>query len=186
MNSKELEFMLMNLKPYASMDELWQDVKSLQEKQLRLNKYKIIYNYYWITINPKPEITMEKFFQIINKITNLKIFRKCIFSFEQRGETEQTIGSGLHCHILGCAGNGYSHSHFCSRIRNYFTEFVGNISTHVWIVKIPEDWIEEKVQYIRGLKWDPEKEQKINMDRIWRMEKGIHPYYTKCWDLSTS
>lgn len=184
MNREELELMVMNLYPCYSMDEVWLEVIRLMEKQNRNIKTNTN-KYYWITINPKDDITLTDFISQVNKVVNMKIFNKCIFSFEQRGETTDTMGTGLHCHILAC-NDKYSVSNFCSNTRKHFIKFVGNINTHVWIVKIPEEWKNEKIDYIRGLKWDPEKDQKIIIDREWRREHQIEPYYTKAWDFSTS
>lgn len=186
MNSKELEFMVMNLYPHRSMDEVWQDVASLLDKQRRNIRSMNTFNYYWVTINPKPDITLDKFITYIEKVVNRRMINKCVYSFEQRGETEQTAGNGLHCHLLCETKVSYNNNIFAQRIRQLFVEHVGNINTHVHIIKIPSDWKDDKIEYIRGLKWDPDKEQKINIDRIWRMEKGLQPYYSKAWDFSTS
>jgi len=43
---------------------------------------------------------------------------------------------------------------------------------------VPEAHIQDKLDYIRGIKWDTEKDVMIEEDRIWREQVGLDPVYS--------
>lgn len=48
---------------------------------------------------------------------------------------------------------------------------------YVDIKKIPDDWVKDKVDYLKGIKWDEDKLPMVLADRAWRAEQGLQDVY---------
>lgn len=137
---------------------------------------------YWCTINPKPEVDTTAFVSQIHRVMNRSLVDKCVYSFEQRGENNSELGKGIHMHAIIWPGKSYSSS-FCQRLREAVANLVGCPNKHVWIVKAKGDWVNEKMEYLQGIKWDKEKDAKCVMDKHWRIEQGLQPWYSKNMEM---
>ncbi len=128
---------------------------------------------YWITINP--DLTHQNPHTLIqnNKLFLNRYCTQYSFNIEQRSKTTDNMGKGVHTHII-C--NPKSTKNFKRDIRNNYRHMVGNEKS-IKISAIPQDWYKDKVEYIKGHKWDTEKESQIAIDNIWRKGLRLKVYY---------
>lgn len=95
-------------------------------------------------------------------ITNFK------YAFEQRSETEEEMGRGLHCHMYFEADK--PQSHVLREIKSIIPKMV------IKLQKITRGTEHQVINYILGQKED-QKTRKTEIDKIWREAEGILPYY---------
>ena len=143
---------------------------------------------YFMTINWKPGVTPDKTERIIQNIKSKKWFpQETIYTYEQRGTCEAEIGVGYHNHFLMInldKPQSQIHREIYSTIKN----FVGN-KMHLDIRKIPPEWVPDKIKYLKGEKWDPEKADKTAMDECFRKQYALDTLYGSIsrawWDATT-
>lgn len=128
----------------------------------------------FITVNFKPEVLIPEAMSAVNKFSRRKCLKNVVWSYEQRGECLKTLGNGMHVHIL--TDKVVDITHIKKYAYNSFKKLVGN-PKHVDVRQYPYEFRVDKEDYIRGVKWDADKEEKIDMDKIWRKNKGINNFY---------
>lgn len=140
----------------------WISRKMLEKREL-----------FWITINPKPGVALQQFRELVmTRLMNRKIMKGAVFCFEQRAE-EQPY-HGFHCHIL--LDKTMSPKQMHDRIYNTFKNIVGN-PKHIDLRVYPYTYREEKLEYLKGRKWDSEKETLIKATQEWRKQEGLDDMY---------
>jgi len=143
-----------------------------------------MHEFYWITINPKPEASLQRFIALLNNFVKRKPVLDYVYNIEQRGETESDNGKGFHSHLLikwVKAQNKYV-KQFCV---STFKSVVGYPSEQIInIRRISPDIYNDKLAYLNGLKWDPDKDAKIVQDIIFRKKNNILELYKKHGDIS--
>lgn len=171
----DTEPLMVDINEYA---EVFNEVMTFRKNQLR-SQIKEEPEIYWITVNPKPEAPLEIIMKSIQNFCNRKAVRDYHYSIEQRGESEQEIGKGIHAHLLlkwDKKQNKYVKQFLiesCKRI-------VGNHSNNILnIRRITPDIYQDKLDYLNGLKWDKEKDLKIEFDKIFRQRNNILCIYKK-------
>lgn len=132
----------------------------------------------WITVNPQenPEV-LQDLQLAIEKLRYKKFVLKLQYSFEQRGETEEDAGKGVHLHMLLQRDLSTRYDNVKRSIHNIFDKLCGN-SLHVCIKPCYDSWVEDKVSYLQGQKWDEDKDDKVKYDKLWRDKLGLKPTYT--------
>lgn len=123
---------------------------------------------FWITINPKP-LTQDETINFIQRVKSLmgKTYLPNIaFTFEQRGETLEHLGKGVHAHILCDKNPKVAPKNIINNLASYFKLFCNHNSIDVKLY--PYTYREDKIRYLRGDKEDPEKLQKVEIDRQFR------------------
>lgn len=68
---------------------------------------------YWhITIRPKADFAdFAKFKKLVDKYTKSKCFKHVCYTYEQKGTTEETLGTGFHSHLCVCLADRRTKSH---------------------------------------------------------------------------
>jgi len=167
----------MNICKDSTMQSLYDEVQLLKEQNNRKSSQQY---YYWITFNPKPDITLEQLRKFTDKLLSKKWITDAIYSYEQRGETLEDCGKGIHMHIL-IHRNNFKTTHAKREIYNTFKSYTG-ISKDIFdkncFKAIPYSWGEDKVEYLKGNKWDSEKDSKIKIDAEFRQKNNLSIYYT--------
>lgn len=136
--------------------------------------------YFWITINPKPAVTLETFRKKIVKLINRKLFDNVTYVYEQRGKTISAAGTGFHCHILAKRNLNYKPYKCKECVQNTMKNIVGNAKNpqQLNIQVIGPDFRKDKMEYILGQnKTGLGKDLKQNIDIIWRKKYNIKEYY---------
>lgn len=134
--------------------------------------------YMFITINPDPKYNLSV------KAINDKLCKLCkssrileyLYSIEQRGDTEENMGYGIHAHILV----KHKFPKFCKLQGHFYNAFktvIGNIR-HIDIknCKSVID-VSNRINYIKGEKKDDSKIEKVLIDRKWRQQWNIKDTY---------
>ncbi len=166
-----------------TLGEMMKDVKKLEEKNKVLLKEKTAKehnnSHLWITINPKPDIKLNDFITKIEKLVKRKIFTEYMYVLEQRGKTAEEQGKGFHAHILAKRNLNYKpfKTHEC--IRNTCKNLVKNAKCNktINIQNIGFDFAEDKKEYILGTKTGEGKDEKQEIDIIWRKNNNLNKYY---------
>lgn len=136
-------------------------------------------DFFFITVNPKPGITLDFLHKHIKNFITRKPVKNYLYNFEQRGESEEKVGEGLHCHMLITWERAASR-----RVRQFVSESfkrcVGANNNNILnIHKITGEMYVDKLEYLQGKKWDADKDDKIKMDRSFRQKNNLIDIYTK-------
>lgn len=126
---------------------------------------------YWITINPKNEISFADFEAKMRKFLTRKWIKEYYATFEQRSEDYKNP-FGFHCHALLVVSESKRKSEILRETFNSFKDMVGN-KLHCDVRNYPYSFFADKMAYLRGEKDDEAKDRKVEADRLWRNEIGI-------------
>lgn len=128
---------------------------------------------FWITINPKPEVSLIKFKETIeNRLSNRVFMKGAIYTYEIRSHEKPY--KGIHCHML--VDKHMSPKQMHDRVYNTVKGLVGNKKC-VDIRSYPYSLREEKLDYLNGKKWDSEKDPAVKATLLWRVQEGLHNIY---------
>lgn len=142
-----------------------------QLKNIELNK-----EWYFLTINPRPDIKLSEFVKTIRKALLKKWITYYIFVIEQRGENEEELGKGFHTHII--FNKGIKHCKVVLEMSNTFKKLCDTSNYHLFNLKNIGDLEKQrKIEYITGTKADPAKHLKQQMDIIFRKKENLKSYY---------
>lgn len=160
----------------------WKDIKDYEDKlkeEIR-EKKAINHNnlYLWLTINPKSDVSLQNFKERVEKAANRTMFKDYLYVYEQRGDTEDSMGNGFHSHLLLKRNLDYKPCKVISNLKNSFKDMtlVDNkeIFNYHWL---DDKYKKDKVEYITGLKTGLNKDSKQEMDRIWRKHEDLEVLY---------
>lgn len=98
---------------------------------------------------------------------------KYIFNLEQRSSSSGKY-SGLHTHILIRVNGVKAVSHIRREFYNSFKKYVENIK-YIDVKKLKKD--NGVLDYMRGLKSDPAKQDKVKNDKLMREEYNLNLLY---------
>jgi len=134
---------------------------------------------YFITVNPKPGTTLDMLMKHIHNFCSRKSVRDYLYSIEQRGETEETMGDGIHSHIL-LKWNKKDNKYIKQFLYESCKRIVGsNMPQILNVRRITNEVYQDKIDYLNGIKWDAEKDLKIKYDIKFREINKISPLYKK-------
>lgn len=132
---------------------------------------------YFITINPdQSKIKFEVFKFLVFKLLRRSMFRNTVMTFEQRGKEMKDIGKGFHCHIISEKRPNLSPAQVQKNIYSSLKNYVGNIK-HIDVRVYNGDLRDDKIAYLKGDKWDAEKEEAVRLNKIWRVTKDLQSIY---------
>ncbi len=167
----ELRLGLGTKNPY---NQIWQDkYKKLAEKAQ---------DFFLITINPKEEFwTGDKFNYLFNlalKLPNYKWVKEIYWFFEQRGETAEDMGKGVHIHFVLT-----KHKTERRRLIDNMTSCFGAVCGEPFINTINiknkrVEWLQDTLnEYLIEQKKDSDKINKVETDAVWREEMTLKNMY---------
>lgn len=167
--------------------------KELEERIKELSsKKKGKYKNYFITLTTPPKTDKLKFINGCKKLFDNAVIDRGYMVLEQRGETEETVGDGLHCHML-LFRTKYTHSKFSNRLLNQLIKLNinENYKSYKQLLKlanmdsspfsfqnIKDETVEKKLNYIQGNKND-EKLLKVQFDKVFRKKFDLQEIYKK-------
>lgn len=133
--------------------------------------------YYFITVNPPPECPLDKLLQQINKFLGKKWITHYAYVIEQRGETEEEAGKGLHTHIL-IHSNNYPPARMRKEMCSTFAKIMTCNANNPYVVFIRDDeQYKIRLTYLNGLKTE-EKKEKVKIDKYYREKNKLLNIYT--------
>lgn len=157
-------------KKYNGNDRYILKMRELATANAKMRKQQITSEYYWVSVSPKPEISLDQLIIKVDKYVGRKM-----------------VSGSMYCYEWNSAGNPHTHmlihnlensdKDFRKNTTNTFKTLVGNLKC-IDIRRVPEDWVEDKKLYIKGDKWDDNKQELIELDKEYRMKYDLQPYYT--------
>lgn len=153
----------------------------LKEVYERIEGRGAINQWYSITIRPaEGKVTFIEFYDKVYKFLQRKFFNEWTLSFEQKGTSEETLGTGFHCHIV--ADTKHRSVGECLRdLNSSFSQWaeknyiVPGIGTKVTTCKTPDKMIQN---YLIDYKSDDgHKEPTKEWDERWRQELRLAAIY---------
>lgn len=129
-----------------------------------------------VTFSPDP--SHELGFFDLNKLAQklckpTKGVRSAVYCIEQRGMVEEEMGMGAHFHALLNLAAGQQMAQPArqiTRICKMFAKYQTTSTHYLQVKKVSLEKLEDKINYIKGLKEDSEKESKLVYDRLWRQQ----------------
>lgn len=132
-------------------------------------------NYHFVTVNPAPDTDLNVMETVVDSWVKQKYIESVEYVYEQRGDSEETMGQGMHIHAI--VKTNTKPSDFKKRVSQKFRNLVGS-EKHVYITPIKnEKWLNDKKAYIRGDKNGDGKKEKTSIDRIWRENNYLKEIY---------
>jgi len=180
------------LKPVQIFEEcVNEDLKKTTKKALLKNlekSTKIPLEFVFLTINPRPSITFEKFKQKVFKLLSSSLFSDHCAVFEQRGTVETgDVGRGFHAHILFKRhlplDKGLPPSNIKRNLKQSFANYCDTNNDNIFNIRfVGEDFAFDKLDYIKGTKTGIgkdliKKDVKQLADVVWRKENNLEPFY---------
>jgi len=138
----------------------------------------------WVTVNPQDfgEGTPVALAPAVEDLCRKKFVQAARWTYEQRGETEETRGTGVHVHLLLYLKENRGRLDSVKRsIKSVFQHLCGN-PKHIDIRTVPDGRINDKIDYLAGKKWDEEKDGKIEQDKLWRESINLQETYNYICD----
>lgn len=140
--------------------------------------------HYMLTIRP----TNDTSYKTLEHYTNLFIttwkssWNWAEWAYEQKGTTKETLGFGVHVHIIICTTkNNYYPSHILRDAKRAFP-FVNPNCIQIDTLKN----LERCKEYIRGIKNNPDKEVAAKCDKEWRILNNIENIYSTSGQVQTA
>ena len=104
-----------------------------------------------LTINPRPDVSLDELKKVVNKFLSKKSITHYIYCYEVRKETEENVFQGLHVHIL------FTYTSRVNDIKNSAKRITKKIcdseNPSILNIKfIQDELIPEKIKYLRGEK----------------------------------
>lgn len=146
-------------------------------------EYGKIRNWYYLTVRPSDDISLEQLMEATNKFIQRSFIIKYAVVYEQSGKDIDTIGTGRHMHgIFGVkVTHCHNKTHFLKYAQSTFNKICAENFVDVEITKNPEEmFINYNIKYIAK---DGHKELTEETDSMWRQQKNIKSYYTNMEDL---
>lgn len=127
----------------------------------------------WITVNVKPEITLEMLQKQVEKAVTKTWVQTYAYAYEFRGADSGNCG--LHAHI--CLPRG--HKKACEAIRELRNTFKTLIGTDkaLDIRTYSMEFLNDKIEYLLGHKDDSEKDGAIEFTQNKRTQLGLKEIY---------
>jgi hypothetical protein len=141
--------------------------------------------YYFITICPYEDLEFSKFLKVMDKVLKKKWFQRYIYVYEQRQHEDGKQYFGMHTHIIVQRSGTTNKSEAIREIFSTCKSIVGSKqSIDVKLLKTQHD-LDVRLNYILGKKADPLKQKKQEIDKLFRQDNNLQPFYSLGeWDLS--
>lgn len=162
-------------KDFDGMPELQELMVQLKNKRGNGGN---IHLHYFVTVNCKPDVQLRELKKKVEKYVRRKMVSKVEYVYEQRGSHEGEMGKGLHCHMLVTQRGDVFDGAFKTNTRNTFKDLVGTPDQHVDIKFTVDKFLDDKRSYMKGVKTQEGKAEKVAMDRVWRKNNNLQDYYT--------
>lgn len=152
-------------------------------KDLKSREFDKLTPIVWLTVNSKPDISLQQLMQKVNNFVKQKYIIRAMWCFEQTSKTIEEMGKHKHAHIL------LEHNlQFASDWKRRIYAAFGSIcdlkckaaeSILKWKPCLKPNDDKKRVKYIRGVKKSIEKQPMLLVDSRWRQNEGIKPFYHK-------
>lgn len=162
-----------------------QKARQVQERLNRLSDTKDIVKtrHLFVTVNPRPEVSVSDFVTKCHKLVQKQWIEAYEFVVEQRGDTDDEVGRGMHAHFIvrKPLTKGFAQCRReCASTMSSVCDTENYCIFNVKGLKADSD-VSKARDYIRGLKdvsGDKSyKAQRVLNDKKFRQEHGLSPLY---------
>lgn len=127
-----------------------------------------------ITVRPREETDFNLFYHLVQKLLQRKCFVDWTASFEQKGTSEDTLGSGFHVHIVATMTQK-SKGEVARDVLSTVGACCEEQGVHVVLAKTPDAYIQN---YLIDYNVDDgHKECTKAWDAMWREREGLLSLY---------
>ena len=134
--------------------------------------------YWWITINPKPNIVLKDIKYKIESFVKRKIVANYIYVYEQRGTCPRSCGSGIHLHVLIKKNKKTMPTVFKRDIKNSFKSITDVNNKSIFNVHAcPKKYLKDKYTYMTSEKTGDKKDIKQKYDLVFRKKNNLNKIY---------
>lgn len=130
---------------------------------------------YFITLNPRPRTDSLAFIEKVHTLKGRSYLPNLRYCFEQRGESLEKLGEGIHVHMVCIKKKGISPKQMLNNLESLFKKFMPR--NGIDIKKYPHAFLKEKLLYMQGVKWAEEKTAKVKMDKLFREKFDLKNIY---------
>ncbi len=150
----------------------------LKKDRQTLGPIKKLTEYMFITLSPKDTVSIKSLYDKTMKMVKNKTILEYLFVFEQRSKDINKI-HGIHMHIL-IKHKFPKYSRLFKQLESTYKDTVGNIYNYNFLDIKHNDTnrdVMNRVEYMIGDKKDLDKQEKQNIDKMWRQRWNIAEYY---------
>jgi len=130
----------------------------------------------WVTVNPEPSVTFKQLETKVDKAVSKAWIESYAYAYEFRKLDNNN--NGLHVHILLRKGEKRQ-SEVIREVTNTFKSLVGIPDKHIDIRFYDYEYLNDKMDYLNGIKYDDDKKEAIELTKKLRTEMGIENVYKK-------
>jgi len=179
---KKIESIIKMKYEAGTLGEKWVNIKEYEDEckaDLKEGIAKKHNNgYVFITINPKPDVSLGDFREKVEKFCERNMFTEYRYVLEQRSETEADMGKGFHAHILLKRNLDYKPYKIGVNTKNTFKTLAKVDNPQILNIQhIGADFAKDKDEYMTGVKTGENKDKKQAIDVLWRKENNIESVY---------
>lgn len=159
----------------GQVQKVYNEVKAYKQEKEE-SKKKDYYGFF--TFNFKPSITLLDVQNFIGKLISKTWLSEWYYTIEQRGETLDELGKGIHIHFL--FKRNIKPSHTNREIYNTFKKYTDTPQEIIFKTAFkyyPKKFLNDKLDYMTGKKWDEDKLQKVIMDKEFRKKNNLNIIY---------
>lgn len=148
-------------------------------------------NLIFLTVSPKPSVDFSQFLKKTKKCFEKEWIKRYVYVLEQTAEEESEIGKHPHLHAI-IYRDGYKFHQAVNEIKNTFKDVCTplmdfqnkkkEITNGPFCILVRPHTVENNDRiknYLLGWKDPKEKHEKQIIDKIWREQNNILPYYSK-------
>lgn len=162
-------------KPVAELKKENQELR-VRSKEKRARESHT--NWVFITISPKDTVPFSKFKETCIKFAQRKMFNKSWLVFEQRGKNLDECGKGFHAHIECERNVEYKPSQIIRNTKNTFKNMCNlTVPSTLTVQHHGDDYHEDKMEYIKGVKTGDGKDKKQLVDVKFRQKNNLEVCY---------
>lgn len=159
-------------------------LKEINDYERKKDEETVKSDYCFITLSPDPakNVSLCEFKKTVEKASKKSFIKKSLYVIEQRSDTEENMGSGMHCHMLINKGD-YRMSHMKREFKQTFKNMIDCDNPGPFNFKLcKEKDLQKRQTYMLGDKKDEAKQLKQIIDKKWRVKCNIEEYYGEKFD----
>lgn len=131
-------------------------------------------NWYSINVRPKPGVNAKDFIYLCHEFCKRKMFLHGEYCFEQKGESDETMGNGFHMHLTAICK--YAKAKILTDTLSTFKNYAQPQGIKIFKIKTKAD-LERRNAYLRGTKVGEDKQAALPFDVKWREALGLRDIY---------
>lgn len=165
-------------------DEILEGLKSTKKEleELTNNSKFVKTDVLYITINPVETVELSKFLKKVKSCVSKKWIDEYLYVIEQRGDSDETVGSGFHCHMFIYHRNETKKwSDVKREVQSSFNSVCNTAKSNcLKIMNVTtQNAYDNFLNYMIGLKKDKgNKRIKQEFDKVFREKNGLMNVYT--------